>query len=203
MRFVALVTLLACTSSAAAQVATSPRAVQVVVSGGLQLPMGGFADAHDLGYHADASVIFRAFGNLRLRPELTYARFQVKEVLTGALAQRLAAGGLGGAARDVYTDAASSLMGGLANIEVPLGSGGFQPFILAGVGAVNFKTDVGSTSEALSETKMSLNVGAGVRFRLGGIGGLIEARLNDVPSDGAKAYFKSVRTIPVTFGLVF
>ena len=68
---------------------------------------------------------------------------------------------------------------------------------------MSFKTDASSATEALSEVKGSVNVGAGIRFRLGRLGGLIEARINNVPTSDPKAYFKGVRTIPVTFGLIF
>jgi opacity protein-like surface antigen len=195
--------VMACASVAQAQLATSNRPVQIVVSGGLQLPMGEFADVHDYGIHADFSVLVKTLGSLRLRPELTYARFGIKDAFSNALPNVLAGAGGGGRARDYGSDAVSSLLGGLANIEIALGSGGFQPFVLAGLGAMNFKTDVGTVSEALSETNLTLNVGAGVRFRLGGIGGLIEARLNNMPTKQSETYFKSLRTVPVTFGLIF
>ena len=189
-----------------AQVPVATRPIQLVVSGGLQLPTGGFGDFHQMGAHADASLVINAFGGMRLRPELSYARFKVKEALT-ALSSRTsalgAAGGAAGARADLTTDAVSSLMGGFANIELPLGPAGFQPFVLAGLGAVSVKTDASTAAEALSEVKASVNLGAGIRFRLGKLGGLIEARMNNVPTNDTKAYFKGVRTIPVTFGLVF
>jgi hypothetical protein len=174
------------------------------VSGGLQVPTGGFGDVHDLGTHADASIVFSGLGGLRLRPEISYARFKVKEAIDGLSTQRLSPmGAAGGMRRDAYSDAVSSLLGGFANIELPLGHGGFQPFLLGGVGAVSVKSDATLNSLESSDVKASINLGAGVRFRLGGIGGLIEARLNNVPAGDSKAYFKDVRSVPVTFGLVF
>lgn len=196
--------LLGVTSLAAAQAPRSTRPVQLVVSGGLQVPTGGFGDVHDLGTHADASLVFNGLGGLRLRPEISYARFKVKEAIDGLSTQRSSSmGAAGGIRRDAYADAVSTLLGGFANIELPLGRGGFQPFLLGGVGAVSVKSDATLNSLKTSDVKASLNVGAGVRFRLGGIGGLIEARLNNVPAGDSKAYFKDMRSVPVTFGLVF
>jgi opacity protein-like surface antigen len=199
--------LLGVTSLASAQAPRSTRPVQLVVAGGVQVPTGGFGDAHDLGMHADASIVFSGLGGLRLRPEISYARFKVKEVIDGLSTQRLSSMGLaGGVRRDVYTDAVSSLLGGFANIELPLGRGGFQPFLLGGIGAVSVKSDATLDQLKSSDVKASVNVGAGVRFRLGGIGGLIEARLNNVPagdSNESRAFFKDMRSVPVTFGLVF
>lgn len=196
--------LLGLSTAVAAQAPRSTRPVQLVISGGLQVPTGGFGDVHDLGTHADASIVFSGLGGLRLRPEVSYARFKVKETLDMLSTQRTASmGAAGGVRRDAYTDALSTLLGGFANIELPLGQGGFQPFLLGGVGAVSVKSDATLNNLETSDVQASLNVGAGIRFRLGGIGGLIEARLNNVPAGDSRAYFKDVRSVPVTFGLVF
>lgn len=187
-------------TTASAQMA-STRPVQLVVSGGLSVPTGGFADVHDMGVHADASLLINALGgSLRLRPELTYTRFGVKDLgsILGATVQDRRAGGVA-----AESDAISSLLGGLANFEIALGPAGFQPFVLAGVGAIKFKSDISDGVSSIDETKTMLNLGAGVRFRMGAIGGLIEARFNNVPTGDTHTYFKSVKTIPVTFGLVF
>jgi opacity protein-like surface antigen len=187
--------------AAQAQAPASNRPVQLVVTGGFQLPTGDFGDVHDAGLQATVSVLVRAAG-LRFRPELAYSRFDVKETLQGVLGQRLASGGLGGR-RDATTELLSTMLSGFANFELPLGQGRVQPFVLAGVGAVRLATDATSAAIDLRETKASINLGAGVRLRLGAISGLIEARLNNIPGADASAFFKDVRTIPVTFGLVF
>lgn len=190
-------------ASTQAQGPVSPRPVQVVVTGGMQLPVGDFGDTHDMGIHADVSVIFSALRNLRVRPELSYARFKFSELIAlpnGSL------GALGGG-RDAYSDLASTLLSGVANIEIPLGPANFQPFLLAGLGAVSFKSDAtDQTASAFSEVRASINVGAGVRFKLGGIGGIVEARLNNIPGGDKQSFrnaFRDVRSIPVSFGLVF
>lgn len=191
--------LLASTTASAQMASTRP--VQLVVSGGLSVPTGGFADVHDMGVHADASLLINALGgSLRLRPELTYTRFGVKDLgsILGATLQDRRAGGLA-----AESDAISSLLGGLANIEIALGPAGFQPFVLAGVGAIKFKSDISDGVSSIDQTQTMLNFGAGVRFRMGAIGGLIEARFNNVPVGDSQTYFRNVKTIPVTFGLVF
>ena len=189
-------------SVATAQMATT-RPVQLIVSGGVSVPTGGFSDSHDMGVHADASLLINALGrSLRLRPEMTYARFGVKE-LGALLGGANMHGAAGGRARDAASDAVSSLIGGFANIEIPLGPAGFQPFLLAGIGAIKFKSDISDGVSSVDATKTSLNLGGGVRFKLGPIGGLIEARFNNVPASDTEAFFKDMKMIPVTFGLVF
>jgi opacity protein-like surface antigen len=192
-------------TAAGAQGSTRP--LQLVVAGGAAVPTGGFKDYHDLGVQADVGVLINVFGrSLRLRPQVTYARFKLKDALQYQTALQTLAGGAV-VARDVVagygSEQLSRLLGGFANIEIPLGPEGFQPFLLGGVGAVDVQTDANSTGSRVSFNKASFNVGAGVRFKLGAIAGVLEARLNDVPSNDAKAYFKGVQTIPVTFGLVF
>jgi hypothetical protein len=156
---------------------------------------------HDAGLHADVSLLVKALG-LRLRPELSYSRFNVKETLRSALGQVGPQGGQGGR-RDDTSDLLSTMLGGFANVELPLGQGSVQPFLLGGLGAVQLASDATTGGIDFSETKPSLNLGAGVRFRLGGIHGMIEARPNTVPGSNTAGYFKDVRTVPVTFGLVF
>lgn len=179
------------------------RPVRLVVSGGLQLPTGSFADFHDMGAHADVSVLLNV-GGFRLRPELSYSRFSLKDAFELPALLGASGNGAAGAYRQgAYDDAVSSLLGGFANIELPLGRRAFQPFLLGGVGAVQVNTDATSAAEAVKDLKASVNLGAGLRFRMGPISGLIEARVNNVPAGDTKAFFKDVRTVPVTFGLVF
>jgi opacity protein-like surface antigen len=184
-----------------AQVAERP--LRLVVAGGLQLPTGSFADFHDYGVHADVGLHLKA-GGLRLRPELSYSRFGFKElsdVLTGL--GGAAGGAAAGARRDAYSDAVTTMLGGFANLELPFGSGRVQPFLLGGVGAVKVESDPSNATLSYSDINASLNLGAGIRIRLGGISGLIEARFNNVPAGDTQAFFKDLRTFPVTFGFVF
>jgi opacity protein-like surface antigen len=189
-------------SSALAQVADRP--VRLVVSGGLQVPTGNFADYHDYGVHADVSMLLGLSG-LKLRPEVSYSRFGLKELAD--LASLNVAGAQGGSStgvrRDELSDAVTSLLGGFANIELPLSSGRVQPFLLAGVGAVKVQSEETPLTSSFDATRASLNLGAGIRFRMGPISGLVEARFNNVPAGETGAFFKDLRTIPVTFGLVF
>ena len=198
-----LMLALAFVSSTAFAQATE-RPLRLVVSGGLQVPTGNFADYHDYGVHADVSVLLGVAG-LKLRPELTYSRFGLKDLAD--LASLGLGGSQGGAAtgaqRDELGDAVTSLLGGFANIELPLSSGRVQPFLLAGVGAVSVQSDGTPLTSTVDLTKASLNLGAGIRFRMGPISGLVEARFNNVPAGDTGTFFKDLRTIPVTFGLVF
>ncbi len=209
------------------------RRVRLIVSGGLNVPTGGFSDYHDLGVQASGSALIRVVGRkFRLRPEVAYARFGVLEDKVRRLAQsagiasvthdarapgraRLAQGMVAGASARVAggpklpdlgklrDGAISSVLGTFANIEIPLGPRGFQPYLIGGVGAVSFRTDVTTVGEAINGVQWAYNAGAGLRFRLGPIGGGLEARFRGIPVDEAKTFFHNVAAIPVAFSLVF
>ncbi len=200
-----------------AQGPASARPVSVVVAGGASVPVGGFKDYNDLGVHADVSLLLRIAGqSIRLRPEFSYARFSLKNastIYTNVLASRsgeanrAVSGSLAaGSSFDVATSAAygsgdaSTLLGLLGNVEIPLAGG---LYILAGVGATSVKSGATNTATDLSQTALTYNGGAGIRFRLGGISGFVEGRLKDIAVDKGKALFSDVKTVPVSFGLVF
>lgn len=216
-------------TSAAAPPARAERRIRLVVSGGLNVPTGGFSDYHDLGVQASGSALIRVVGKkFRIRPEVAYAQFGVLEDKVRRLAQsaglagvqqaRLSRVGMGGVTPGVARvaggpklpdlsklrdGAISSLLGTFANIEIPLGPRGFQPYVIGGIGAVAFRTDVTTVNEAIDGVQWAYNAGAGLRFRLGPLGGGLEARFRQIPVDEAKTFFKNVVAVPVSFSLVF
>lgn len=166
------------------------RPVQVVVSGGLSLPAGDLKDFHDTGFHYDASLLINFAGfPLTLRPEASLTRLKLKDPSGGTTASS-------GSSSDV-----TQMFAALGNIELPLGGG---LYALAGGGVLNLKTPAGSASTAdLSQSKVTFDAGAGLRFRLGGISGFLEGRVGTASYDQGKFGFSKATLIPITFGLVF
>lgn len=207
----------------------SPERVRFVVSGGMAIPTGGFSTYHELGAQASVSAIVRLVGQrVRLRPEVMYSKFNVLEekvrALVAANTQRSAGDAMtrqapvvflpGGSPartldprlpdlRKLGENAVSSLLGAFASLEIPLGPRGFQPYLVGGVGAVSFRTDVTTVGEALDGIQWAGNVGAGLRFRMGPIGAGFEARFRGIPIDETRTFFDNVAAIPVSFSLVF
>lgn len=206
------------------------RPIRLVFSGGLAVPTGGFATYHELGTHGSASAIIKLWGQkLRLRPEVAYSRFGVLEQKVRALVTpsqrsprnvpmrlvRLPNGDVQlRAARNIplpkipdltklRDGAISSALGTFGNLELPLGHVPFQPYVIGGVGAMRFRTDVTTVGEALNGVQWGYNVGAGIRFKLGPLGGGLEARLRDIPVDQSKTFFRNVASVPVAFSLIF
>jgi hypothetical protein len=166
----------------------SARPVQLVVSGGLTLPSGDLKKLNDTGFHYDASLLLNIAGfPLTLRPEVSLTRLSLKE------ASGSTSGGYGSG--DV-----TQLLGALGNIEVPIAGG---LYVLAGGGLLSLKTPSTTASADLSQSKVTVNAGAGLRFHLGGISGFVEARMGTASYDNGKVGYSKAQFIPVSFGLVF
>jgi len=56
--------------------------------------------------------------------------------------------------------------------------------------------------EAIDGVQWALSAGAGIRVRLGPIGGGREARFREIPVDGARTFFDHVTAIPVSFSRI-
>lgn len=170
---------------------TSTRPIQLVVSGGLSLPAGDLKDFHDTGFHYDASLLLNIAGfPLTLRPEASFTRLGLKDSLstTGSSGY--------GSSGDV-----TQLFAALGNIELPLGGG---LYVIAGGGMLSIKTpSTGATSVDLSQSRVTFDAGAGLRFHLGGISGFVEGRMGTASYDQQKFQFSKATLIPITFGLVF
>lgn len=203
-----------------------PRAVRLVLSGGMAVPTGGFSTYHDLGVQASGSALIRVFRQkLRLRPEVAYARFSVVEQKVRAIVaantaqlpgDQLTRARMQGASvlaarsapklpdLDKLRDGAiSSALGTFANLELPLGPSGLQPYLIGGIGAMAFRSDVTTVGEALDGIQWAYNAGVGLRFKLGPLGGGLEARLRNIPIDESRTFFSNVTAIPVAFSLIF
>ena len=81
-----------------------------------------------------------------------------------------------------------------------------RPYIIAGVGAYNLKTDVtdipGATSS--TDTRLGVNGGGGMLVKLGRLASLyVEGHLDNVFSEKGFVDSKQIQLVPVTFGIVF
>lgn len=168
----------------------SPRLVRVGVGGGVSVPTGDFKKAFENGYNAQAFLQIKPPGvPVSLRVTGTFNRFDLKDVQVGT----------GGA------EGFGQIAGGLANVTLHLPVGPISPYIMAGLGALNFKTSVesGSTDVSDSQTKFAINGGAGLALKLGRMDAYIEGRVANVYTDEGLRDVKTVEYVPVTFGIIF
>ena len=164
----------------------STRPISLVISGGLTVPIADFADKHDgMGFHYDASLLLNIPGfPIALRPEFSLTQFEWQGFPPG-----------GGT-----IDGTTQMIAGMANIEVPLGTG---LYALAGGGILSVTRESSASAVDRSATKFMFNVGAGFRIPLGSMRAFIEARFGAASYDQQEIGFGKAQFIPITFGLVF
>jgi opacity protein-like surface antigen len=208
MTFFALAAFAGMASSpAAAQMSMtqqgSGRPISFAFGGGASVPVGSYKDALKAGWNGQGSVIFHFAGlPLALRADLNYNSFTFKKDLP------FSSGGTGASATTTE-DITQQILGGLANVSIPFHMGPVSPYITAGLAGFNIKTNLGDVvpgEQDESETKFAMNGGVGLSMKLLGASAFIEAKLNNVYTDGkliGSKELKSLQFVPVTFGFVF
>lgn len=193
VRCTSLATLVLCLIAPAAHAQAglglgSNRLVSFGVGGGMSMPVSDASQAFKNGFNAQGFVRF----NLPVLPvkprlDLGYSRFDLDDAQLGAT-------GTG------------QILSGLANVQVfVIPAGPVRPYVVAGLGAYNMKTETDGTSAAsASDTRFGINGGAGVVVRLGGlVSAYLEGRLDNVYTQAGLIDTQQVRVVPITFGVVF
>lgn len=187
---IVLASMLVCAAGASAQV---PRIWHVGFAGGMSLPVSDAKDVLKNGFHGQGF-----FGidlpklPLGLRAALDYERFDLK--------------GLSGT-----TSGTGSLLGGMANGLWHFPAGPVKPYLSAGLGGFNVKSEIDSAGTTTSASKIhfAVNAGAGLELKLGSISGFIEGRIQNIfTENGVKEGFSSAskiktQVIPISVGLIF
>ena len=194
-------------SQAAAQVRMnqqgSGRPISFAFGGGASVPVGSYKDALKAGWNGQGSVIFHFSGlPLALRADLNYNKFTFKNDLP------FSSGGPGGTTTSPE-DITQQILGGLANVSIPFHMGPVSPYITAGLAGFNIKTNLGDVvpgEQDESATKFAVNGGLGLSMKLLGASAFIEAKVNNIYTDGkviGSKELKDLQFVPVTFGFVF
>lgn len=146
------------------------------IAGGPSFATGDFGDGLDMGYHAKVAAAFSLpMLPIGLEADAMWTRFNVSDV------------------EDSHVQFLNGTLNAVVNIPTP----GITPYIIGGVGYYNTKVEMGSLDA--DENDFGVNVGAGVRLGLVGLGGVFaEARLHNVFTEG-----ESTRFIPVSLGIRF
>lgn len=170
----------------------SNRLVSIGIGGGVSVPVSDAGDAFKNGYNGQAFVRFNLHGlQIAPRVDLTFSKFDIDDVT-------LATPGASGTGQ---------IFAGLANVQFSLmHSGAVRPYIVAGLGAYNTKTDVNGVPNVSgsSSTDFGINAGVGAVFKLGSmLSGYVEGRIDNVYSNSGLINADQVQVVPVTFGVVF
>lgn len=150
-------------------------AQQIMVGGGLLMPMGDYKTADKMGFIGQAGVGFPA-GPIGIRIEGDYGQTSHKNGVGG---NSKIIGGFGAAVYHFKTPASVT------------------PYVLGGVGMYNVKVDVTGFPSA-SETKFAFGIGAGVEMKMTAMSLYLEAKYMNIATSGSATTF-----IPITVGLRF
>src|SRR5919204_3749064 len=139
----------------------STRPISIGLGGGVSVPVSDYRDSFKNGFNGQGFIRFNLRG-LPIAPRLdfTFQKLNIKE-------SQLSGTG--------FTGGKSQIMSGLGNLTYSLGVGPIRPYILAGLGVYNLKTEVeteSGTSEpeaSNTQTKFGINGGARLLIKLGGV----------------------------------
>jgi hypothetical protein len=92
--------------------------------------------------------------------------------------------------------------------------GPLRPYVTAGLGAFSITDAIESLGTPTAEvstqtlgstttTRFGIDGGAGLALKLGRLEGFIEARLQNVYTEAGAIDTRSIRSVPVTFGILF
>jgi hypothetical protein len=168
------------------QSAAAARPVKIGFGGGASVPVSDAKNAFKTGFHGKAMVMWEAPAlPLALRGSFGYSKLDLKSLAPGV-------------------DGSGQILSGLANVSYGFPVGPVKPYIIGGLGAFNLKDTVAGTSGP-SETKFGIDAGAGLEFKLGGINGFVEGKVENIFTDQGLASAQSFDTmiVPVTFGIFF
>ena len=169
-----------------------PKLWHVGVSGGTSLPLNDAKDVLKNGYNLQGFVTFALPGApVGFRAALNYESFDFK--------QALGAAGTG------------SLLSGVANASYRFPLGVVTPYVTAGLGAYNTKSEItsGPITGSASNVNFGINGGAGVEFHFGMVRAFAEGKLENIYTDQGwsaavgGAQNLTTQIVPVTFGVVF
>jgi opacity protein-like surface antigen len=179
-------------------------AVRIGLGGGMSVPVNEAGDALKTGLHGQGFLLVN-FGRLlhfgmlpTLRFNLGYQQFSYKDAVTGGQ----------GSTTTALENAESQILSGVAGLQISLLHGPVRPYLLAGVGAYRIQNSVDSAGSGIatsttSSIKLGIDGGAGLALRLGRIDAFVEGKVQNVYSDQGLIDTKSIRVIPISFGIVF
>jgi hypothetical protein len=159
------------------------RLVRVGLGGGVSVPTSNAADALKNGINAQAYLLLDIGVPIRLN--LGYQKFDFEEAILGA-----------------GTSGDSQMLSGVAGLSIDLFQiGPLRPYVTAGLGAFRLEETTGQTST--TDVRFGIDGGGGLALTLGRLEAFVEGRVQNVYTEAGVIDTKTIRAIPVTFGLLF
>ena len=188
--------------------AQSERMLTFGLGGGVAVPVSDAKDAFKNGFNGLAYARIKPHGlPFSFGVHVSFQKFDLKSATvstqTGTRAIRAGAGP-GAVGIPSGTSGTGQLIGGVGEVKLNLVHGPVSPYLLAGVGGYNVKTDVNGTGGGTdSNTRFGVNGGAGISAQLGQLGLFVQARFDNVFTQKGVIDTKSIQVVPVTLGLQY
>ncbi|HEX5436563.1 MAG TPA: outer membrane beta-barrel protein [Gemmatimonadaceae bacterium] len=205
-RYVAGIGLSLCAGAglARAQTPSGEPPVRIGLGGGFSVPTSYADSTFKTGWHGQGFLLFNLGPLLHLgtaipaiRLDVGYQHFGFKNPLAGAEAPQFAGS-------NAEAAATSTILSGLATLRLNLAQGGrIRPYLLAGLGAFHVAVDSAGGAGSASQTHFGIDGGGGIALDLGRVDFFVEGKVQNVYTDQGVINSKSIRYIPITFGLVF
>lgn len=173
--------------------ASSSRPISIGLAGGMTVPTSDTRDAFKSGAHVEGFIKLHLPGGFpAFRAALNYEKLDIKQLV-----------GVPGAATTTTATAQTAILGALGQLQFDLIRGPISPYVVAGVGAFNLKAEGTDATASKSKMEFGIDGGAGLAIRLGPISAFAEARMRNVYTNTGWIDTKSIKAVPVSFGLMF
>ena len=187
-------------SDPSAGMAPSSRPIRLGFGGGVIVPREG-ASARELkqGVQGQGFVVVKLPAGLpALRANVDFARMRLQSPLAPSPSSVPAPGA------PTTEETVRTMLAGVASLKLDLLRGPVRPYVLAGVGAFQFRDEeqAGLSSDASKQLDFGMEGGAGLSIKLGPIDAFAETRLQNVyTKQKGLIDTKTIRAFPVTFGI--
>ncbi len=94
------------------------------------------------------------------------------------------------------------MLSGMAGLTINLFKlGPLRPYVTAGLGAFSMKETIAEQSE--TNMRFGVDGGGGLALKLGRLEAFVEGRVQNVYTEEGRIDAKTIRSIPVTFGILY
>jgi hypothetical protein len=162
--------------------------IRIGFGGGVSVPTSDVRSALDNGVNGQAYLLFDPGLGFPLRFNLGYQKFDFKEaVLNAVTGEQKILSGVGGITFNLFQ------------------IGPIRPYVTAGLGAFQMSTDytTGTVTTEESDLRFGIDGGGGLALKIGRLEAFIEGRVQNVYTETGVIETKTIRHVPVTFGIMF
>ncbi len=174
--------------------------LRIGAAGGVVVPTSDTRQALKQGVHAQAFVLLNLLRGVPLRVNLGYQKLDLKQALSAATSS-----GIGASATPGSDPGSTRIISGVAGTQYDLLHGPVRPYVIVGLGGFDvtkmMSAAAGSTS--VSQLNFGIDGGAGLALKLGRLDAFIEGHVQNVYTQSGLIDARSIRAVPVSFGVLF